>query len=89
MSNIIPLHKRVEPGNLRDDDEPFEVRARAIINARVREYVTGGGRIDALAHKSGLSKNTVSRLAYYETTRPQLHTVVVICRVLRIPLKIG
>jgi DNA-binding phage protein len=89
MSNVIPLHKRAQPGNLRDDDEPIEVQARAIINARVREYMAGGGRLNALALKAGLSVATVSRLAYYETTRPQFHTIMVICRVLRIPIKIG
>ena len=89
MSNVIPLQQRTSPGNLRDDDAPFEIRARAIINARVREYVAGGGKINTLALKTGLAPGTVSRLAYYETTRPQMHTIVVICRVLRIPLKIG
>ena len=89
MSNVIPINKRTRPGNLRDDDEPFEIRARAIINARVREYIMGGGRLNVLAVKAGLSVGTVSRLAYYETTRPQMHTIVVICRVLHIPIKIG
>jgi len=88
-SNVIPLHKRERPGNLRDDDEPFEIQARAIINARVREYMAGGGRLGVLAVKAGLSTGTVSKLAYYETTRPQMHTIVVICKVLRIPLRIG
>ncbi len=75
-------------GNLRDAD-PFELQARAVINARVRDYVAGGGRIKTLALKAGLTPATVSRLAYNETTRPQFHTIVVICKALHIPLRIG
>lgn len=49
---------------------------RDLITAKVKEYVMSGGKMKVLSVKAGISPNTVSRLAYGETSRPHLRTVV-------------
>ena len=75
------VHIKQSVGNI-SDKEPETIAMRALVNHLVREYVKGGGRMQALALRSNLSVNTVSRLTYYETTRPQWETIIRICKAL-------
>ena len=65
-------------GNLPDIDADFTTAVRAFINHIVREYVMDGGRMNSLALKANLAFATISRLAYYETARPQWHTIMAV-----------
>lgn len=68
-------------GNI-SDYEPETIKMRALVNGLVRDYMRRGGKLNQLALKANLSIHTVSRLAYYETTRPQWETIIRICRAL-------
>lgn len=54
----------------------FELMARGIITEEVRGYVQGRGRISSLARKATVAPSTVSKVAYGETKRPRMHTIV-------------
>lgn len=76
MSNVVKLHRQTS--NLEDLDRDYTSLVRALVNRLVRDYVVKGKKINSLALKAGLSQATVSRLAYYETARPQWHTVIAV-----------
>lgn len=65
-------------GNLEDIDADYTRAVRALVNSKVRIYVAGGGRMQALALRAGVTRATVRRLAYYETTRPTWHTTMAV-----------
>jgi DNA-binding phage protein len=80
MNNVVKLPRSKTPGNLEDIDADYSKLVRAFINRLVREYVRDGGKIKTLALKSGVGAQTISRLAYYETTRPTWHTVMAVLK---------
>jgi DNA-binding phage protein len=82
MSNVVKMTVKSIPGNLEDIDHDYSRLVRAFINRLVREYVKNGGNIRNLALKAGVSPQTISRLAYYETTRPVWHTVMAVIHAL-------
>ncbi len=69
-------------GNLQDWDPSYNTQIRALINAAVRDYVGRKGKIRALALQCNLSTSTISKLAYYETTRPAMKTVFAVAEAL-------
>jgi DNA-binding phage protein len=97
-AQIQKRRQALKPGNLRDDDLPFETKLRVTVNAKVRDYVNrSSGKVSTreenrllreLAIKSGLTLVTIKRMAYYETARPMLHTAAAICDALNINLKV-
>ena len=79
-ATVVPIRPGV-PANLNalpDIDTDYTTLVRALVNRLVREYVHGGGKINRLALKANLNPRTVSKLAYYETTRPMWHTVMAV-----------
>ncbi len=79
-ANVVPIRVTVPVSisTLQDLDTDYTTLVRALVNRLVREYVHRGGRINQLAVKANLNQRTVSRLAYYETTRPMWHTVMAV-----------
>ena len=61
---------------------------RAKINGAVRDYVQNGGKLKLLAAKTGLNYRTISKLAYYETARPQMRTAFLVAEALHIRIRI-
>ena len=94
MNKVVNLRTPKQPyqhqGNL--DDSNFTIQARALINAKVRDYMAHGGNITKLRRKCGnavKTTQTISKLAYYETTRPTWRTVIAVSEALGIMEELG
>lgn len=92
-TKVVNIHTR-QPhvGNLSDFENDLTRAVRALINSEVRNYMAKGGKIVALQRKCRneiKTVQTISRLAYYETTRPQWTTIIAVARALGITVKIG
>jgi len=79
-AKALPPERGTLPSNLDDS----EVEARVLINARLRDYIRSGGRMQALALRSGISLATIQRLAYFETAHPRATTLFSVARALGI-----
>jgi hypothetical protein len=78
-------------GNLPDYENTFTNQVRALLNAKVRDYIQQkGNTLTKLAMnchvtpEHHLSMSTVSKLAYYETTRPAWTTIIAVAEALEI-----
>jgi DNA-binding Xre family transcriptional regulator len=76
---VVPIRQHI--GNV-SDSEPETVKMRMLVNHLVREYVKKGGHMKRLAVRANLNPATVSRLAYYETTKPRWETIIRLCKAL-------
>jgi len=80
-AKVVPIRRGAQVahlGNSSDIDTDYTTLVRAFVNRLVRDYVKNGGNLNRLALKSSLNRNTVSKLAYYETTHPRWHTVMAV-----------
>jgi hypothetical protein len=76
-------------GNLPDYENTFTNQVRALLNAKVRDYIKVPGntltKLAANSHVTAghhLSLSTVSKLAYYETARPAWSTIIAVAEAL-------
>jgi len=85
----LPVKQQSHVGNLSDLDNDLTKQVRVMVNARVRDYIRQGGKLNRLALKANLTVATVSRLAYYETTRPMWRTIISVMEALELYEDIG